>query len=207
MNISHVFFDVGGVLGTNGWDQHQRAAAVARFGLDAAELAARHEESVAVWETGGMSMDEYLDHTVFYRARSFTRDDFRTFMMTQSVAFPETIAVAHDLARAGRYRMLTINNESAELNTHRIKAFGLRDIFVAFFTSCWMGVLKPARQIYERALAISRPTLGRRCSSMTASPTSSRPGSSGCTPFYTRTPRGCGGISRRWPWPSEGGAA
>jgi len=52
--------------------------------------------------------------------------------------------------------MLTINNESAELNTHRIKAFGLRDIFVAFFTSCWMGVLKPARQIYERALAISQ---------------------------------------------------
>jgi putative hydrolase of the HAD superfamily len=156
MNISHVFFDVGGVLGTNGWDQHQRAGAVARFGLDAAELAARHEESVAVWETGGMSMDEYLDHTVFYRARSFTREDFRAFMMTQSVAFPETIAVAQGLARAGRYRMLTINNESAELNTHRIKAFGLRDIFVAFFTSCWMGVLKPARQIYERALAISQ---------------------------------------------------
>ena len=156
MNISHVFFDVGGVLGTNGWDQHQRAAAVARFGLDAAELAARHEESVAVWETGGMSMDEYLDHTVFYRARSFTREDFRAFMMTQSVSFPETIAVAHDLARAGRYRMMTINNESAELNTHRLKAFGLRDIFVAFFTSCWMGVLKPARQIYEGALAMSQ---------------------------------------------------
>ncbi len=114
MSITHVFFDVGGVLGTNGWDQHQRAAAAEAFGLDVAELHKRHEEAVTVWETGGMSLDEYLDHTVFHRARPFSREEFRTFMLSQSVAFPETIAVARDLARTGRYRMMTINNESAE---------------------------------------------------------------------------------------------
>ena len=103
-----------------------------------------------------MTLDQYLDRTVFYRTRPFSRADFVAFMLSQSVAFPETIALARDLARTGRYRLMTLNNESAELNTHRIKAFGLRDIFVAFFTSCWMGVLKPARQIYERALAISQ---------------------------------------------------
>src|SRR3989449_8126741 len=61
-----------------------------------------------------MSLDEYLDHTVFHRARPFSREEFRTFMLSQSVAFPETIAVARDLAGTGRYRMMTINNESAE---------------------------------------------------------------------------------------------
>jgi len=156
VTITHVFFDVGGVLGTNGWDQHQRAAAAAAFGLDAAELHQRHEEAVTVWETGGMSLDQYLEHTVFYRARPFSREDFRAFMLSQSVAFPETIAVARDVARTGRYRMMTINNESAELNAHRLQVFGLRDIFDAFFTSCWVGVLKPSRQIYERALGMSQ---------------------------------------------------
>jgi len=156
VSITHVFFDIGGVLGTNGWDQQERAAAAATFGLDAADLRKRHEETVGVLETGRMSLDAYLDHTVFHRTRSFSREDFRIFMLNQSTAFPETIAVARDLARSGRYRMMTINNESAELNVHRLRVFGLRDIFATFFTSCWVGALKPAPEIYERALAMSQ---------------------------------------------------
>ncbi len=156
MSISHVFFDIGGVLGTNGWDQQERAAAATTFALDAADLRQRHNEAVAVWETGRMSLDEYLDRTVFYRPRPFSRDDFRAFMLRQSVAFPESIAVARDLARTCRYRMMTINNESAELNAYRLQAFGLRDIFATFFTSCWVGALKPEPEIYERALVMSQ---------------------------------------------------
>lgn len=156
MSITHIFFDIGGVLGTNGWDQSQRAAAVAAFHLDATEFDERHEDAVAVWETGGMSLDDYLDCTVFYRPRPFGRDEFRAFMLQQSVAFPETIAVARRLAGLQRYRLMTLNNESAELNSHRLELFGLRDIFIAFFTSCWMGALKPSRRMYERALEISQ---------------------------------------------------
>jgi putative hydrolase of the HAD superfamily len=29
-------------------------------------------------------------------------------------------------------------------------------VFVAFFSSCWVGVLKPARRIYEVSLAMSQ---------------------------------------------------
>lgn len=142
MSITHIFFDIGGVLGTNGWDQGQRAAAVAAFHLDATEFDERHEDAVSVWETGGMSLDDYLDCTVFFRPRPFGRDEFRTFMLSQSVAFPETIAVARRLAGLQRY--------------HRVALFGLRTIFIAFFTSCWMGALKPSRRIYERALEIAQ---------------------------------------------------
>jgi putative hydrolase of the HAD superfamily len=51
---------------------------------------------------------------------------------------------------------MTINNESAELNQYRLELFGLRDIFITFFSSCWVGTLKPARRIYEAALAMSQ---------------------------------------------------
>ena len=44
-SITHLFFDIGGVLGTDGWDSKQRAAATERFGIDLAEFAERHREA------------------------------------------------------------------------------------------------------------------------------------------------------------------
>ena len=156
MTITHVFFDIGGVLGTNGWDRDQRAGAAAHFGLPAGELEEMHGEAAAMLELGRITLDEYLRTTVFYRPREFPLEAFKACMLAQSTPFPETIDLARSLARAGRYRLMTINNESAELNQHRIERFGLGDIFLAFFSSCWVGVLKPARRIYEVALAMSQ---------------------------------------------------
>jgi putative hydrolase of the HAD superfamily len=156
VTITHVFFDIGGVLGTNGWDREQRAAAVRHFGLDAADLEDRHVESIAILEQGRMTLDEYLRCAVFYRPRSFTAEEFKAYMLAQSAPFPETIEVARELARSGRYRLMTINNESAELNRYRLEHFGLRDLFITFFSSCWVGILKPAQRIYEVALAMAQ---------------------------------------------------
>ena len=156
MTITHLFFDVGGVLGNNGWDREQRAAATRRFELEAGELEEMHSEAVAMMELGRTTLDEYLKTAVFYRPRSFTPEAFKEFMFAQSTPNPDTIELARALARTGRYRMMTLNNESAELNQHRIERFGLGDIFTAFFSSCWIGVLKPARRIYEVALAMAQ---------------------------------------------------
>jgi putative hydrolase of the HAD superfamily len=156
VTVTHIFFDIGGVLGSNGWDREQRAAAVRHFGLDVAELEDRHGESVAILEQGRMTLDEYLRCTVFYRPRPFKLEEFKAYMLAQSTPSPEAIDLARELARTGRYRLMTINNESAELNQHRLEQFGLRDVFVTFFSSCWVGILKPARRIYEVALAMSQ---------------------------------------------------
>jgi len=156
VTVSHIFFDIGGVLGTNGWDREQRVAAAQHFGLDAAEVEDRHGEAVATLEQGRMALDEYLRCTVFHRPRPFEPAEFKAYMMAQSTPFPETIDLARALARTGRYRLMTINNESAELNQYRLELFGLRDIFITFFSSCWVGILKPARRIYEVALAMSQ---------------------------------------------------
>jgi putative hydrolase of the HAD superfamily len=50
---------------------------------------------------------------------------------------------------------MTANNESAELNIHRIEKFGISEIFEAFITSCCIGVRKPIRRFYNRALGIA----------------------------------------------------
>jgi putative hydrolase of the HAD superfamily len=82
-------------------------------------------------------------------------------MFAQSVAWPDSIAVARDLARSAKVRLATLNNESEELNRYRIDSFGLRDVFPTFFTSCWLGVRKPTRHIYERVLGMTQSTPAR----------------------------------------------
>lgn len=153
--LTHVFFDIGGVLGTNGWDSEQRATAAARYDLGP-EFEGRHKEIAGDWELGRISADEYLDIAVFYEPRPFSREDFLACMRDQSRPFPESIALARRLADSGRVRLFTLNNESAELNQYRIEKFGLQGIFDAFLSSCWLGVRKPTQRIYTAALAIAQ---------------------------------------------------
>lgn len=155
-NIDLVLFDIGGVLGSNGWDREQRAQATAHFGLDAEDFQSRHEETIGDLESGRITLDEYLDVTIFCAKRAFTREEFKAFMFAQSEPWPESVAVARDVASRGGVRMATLNNESAELNVYRIAAFGLRSVFPTFFSSCWMGVRKPTQAIYTRVLGMTQ---------------------------------------------------
>lgn len=51
---------------------------------------------------------------------------------------------------------MTLNNESDELNRRRIQEFGLDEIFDGFLSSCWLGLRKPTRKFYDRALNIAQ---------------------------------------------------
>jgi putative hydrolase of the HAD superfamily len=154
--VDHIFFDIGGVLGSNGWDREQRSRAVERFHLDADDFQWRHEDVVGEWEEGRITLDEYLDIAVFHTKRQFTRSAFIRFMLDQSVPNPDAVAVARALKQTSRFRMMTLNNESEELNNYRIVEFGLSSIFDAFISSCWLSVRKPFRRFYNRALGIAQ---------------------------------------------------
>jgi putative hydrolase of the HAD superfamily len=154
--IHAIFWDVGGVLLSNAWDHMQRIAALARFHLDEKDFQARHEMVVSSFEQGQISLDEYLDRTVFYRDRPFTRGEFREYMFSLSQPRPEVLAFARALAGSGKYFMGTINNESRELNLYRIEKFGLREIFRLFVSSCFVGLRKPESGIYRLAIEITQ---------------------------------------------------
>jgi len=154
--IRAIFWDVGGVLLTNAWDRIERTKALQQFHLDADEFQARHEMVVSSFERGKITLGEYLDRTVFYRERPFTRDAFRECMFSLSQSFPDVLAFAQSLTDSGKYFMGTINNESRELNNFRIEKFGLRKIFRLFVSSCFVGLRKPERDIYRVALEITQ---------------------------------------------------
>jgi putative hydrolase of the HAD superfamily len=151
-DIQAIFWDIGGVLLTNAWDHQQRLTAVNHFRISQEEFEDRHAMVVSSFERGKITLDEYLDRTVFYRARPFTRDVFREFMFSLSQSKPEVLPFAASLARAARYFMATINNESRDLNLYRIEKYGLREIFKLFVSSCFVGLRKPEQGIYRLAL-------------------------------------------------------
>lgn len=155
--ITTIFFDVGGVLLTNGWDRGARRSAVDHFGLDWEEFQDRHDFVADAFETGEMLRTDYLNRTVFYRDRDFTRDEFVAFMERQSQSLPGLDLAA---ALADEYWLATLNNESRELNDYRIATFGLRDHFRLFLSSCYVGVKKPEARIYELALEITQKEPG-----------------------------------------------
>jgi putative hydrolase of the HAD superfamily len=150
-----ILFDVGGVLLTNGWDHSERARTLDYFHLDPAEFEARHPDPYAAWERGAISVEAYLDATVFYEPRRFSHDDFFGFMLNQSKLLPNgALGIVEEIAASHKCLLGALNNEARETNEFRFKSFGLRDYFAVALSSCYLGQRKPDPAIYRRALDI-----------------------------------------------------
>ena len=67
--ITTLFWDIGGVILTNGWDRVSRKEAASAFHLDWEEFQDRHDFSFPAFDSGQITLNEYLDRTVFYRQR------------------------------------------------------------------------------------------------------------------------------------------
>lgn len=156
-DIKTIFFDLGGVLLTNGWDPKQRADVLPKFGLDVAEYNARHYGANESWERGLSTVHDYFNKTVFYEPRTFTYDDLWTAVKAESkMLHPECFEIVAQLAASGRYQLCTLNNESRELNDHRIQAFCLKKYFTVFICSGYVNEMKPHRNIYRSALELTQ---------------------------------------------------
>ncbi len=153
--FTHLFFDVGGVLLTNGWDRHCRAAAAEKFGYDHEETNKRHYAVADAFEEGRLTMEEYLDQVIFYEPRSFDRDTFRQFMRSRSTPHAGSFDILAQLRDQGRYTLCTLNNESTELNLYRIQTYRLDRFFSAFYSSSFLGSAKPGITIFQKVLWIT----------------------------------------------------
>lgn len=154
-----ILFDVGGVLLTNGWDHNERASAAQAFHLDIAEFERRHAQVYPAWERGGISLEAYLGSVVFHEPRSFSVADFTGFMLNLSRILPDSaIPILRQLAADGRFLLGALNNEARETNKYRFETFQLSNCFNLALSSCYLGLRKPDRPIYNKAIDI----LGRK---------------------------------------------
>ncbi len=151
-----IFCDIGGVLLSDGWGHVARQAAANKFGIDYNEMDILHDFIFNVYEIGKVTLDDYLDTVVFNHTRDFTREDFKSFMFSQSLELPYMLQWLKEWKRDNQgFRIISINNEALELNNYRVKKFGLHECFDAFVSSCTVGMRKPDPGIYDLAMGIA----------------------------------------------------
>ena len=154
--IRALFLDIGGVLGSNGWDRSHRAAAAEKFDLDPLEMNERHHLTFDIYEEGKLTLDEYVQRVVFYKPRSFSPKDFKEFMFAQSQPFPEMIELCTVLKAKYNLKVVAVSNEGRELTEHRISKFNLRSFIDFFISSAFVHHRKPDRDIFSIALDASQ---------------------------------------------------
>jgi epoxide hydrolase-like predicted phosphatase len=157
--IQTIFWDIGGVLLTNGWDTRQRAHTLTPLGVDLADFESRYEAANYFWERGLSTALEFFNKTVFHAdqpTRSFSYEDLWLLVCAESKQLdPATYAILSGLKASGKYKIATLNNESRELNGYRLDAFDLRRQFDYFICSGYVREMKPHPDIYRAAIEIS----------------------------------------------------
>lgn len=157
--IRATFWDCGGVLLTNGWDEHARKRVVEHFGLSFDEFEQRHPHANDLWERGKIDVHEYLRETVFYSPRAFSEDEFFAKMCDVSqVLYPGMIEFLRTLQARGSRENSTymLSNESRELMGYRIPTFGLSGLFDAYLVSAYIALRKPEAAFFQCALDVSQ---------------------------------------------------
>jgi putative hydrolase of the HAD superfamily len=150
--ITTLFLDIGGVLLTDGWSHRASKIAAKMFKLDFEELNKRHTEVLDTYELGKLTLEEFLDRTVFYKKRSFTPAQFRKFMFTQSKPYPKMIELVRRLKARYGLKIVVVSNEGRELNEYRIHKFKLDEFVDVFISSCFVHLRKPDADIFRVAL-------------------------------------------------------
>ena len=141
--VKVIFFDIGGVLLTNGWGHESRQLAAKRFDINFDEMDVLHDFIFNVYEIGKISLDDYLHTTVFNHPRNFSLQEFKDFMFEQSKELPNMREWLADWRYNNRdFTIIAINNEGKELNDYRINKFELHKCFDAFISSCEVGMEK-----------------------------------------------------------------
>jgi putative hydrolase of the HAD superfamily len=157
-----LFSDIGGVLGTNGWDSQLRQKVIDRFGLDFDEVDKRHHLMFDSYERGFLSFEEYLKYVVFHIPRYFKLQELRDYVYAGSVAWQENIDLFARVKQANGLKLALISNEGQGITEHRIGKFGLRKLADYIVVSHCVHMRKPDAQMWKLALDLSQVT-AREC--------------------------------------------
>jgi putative hydrolase of the HAD superfamily len=153
-DLKILFFDVGGILLSNGWGHEAREEAAKRFNLNYDEVNALHNFIFNVYEIGSITLDEYLDTVIFNHPRDFVREDFKEFIYSTSVELP-MLQFLKEWKKDCGFRIISLNNEGKELNDYRVRKFKLHECFDAFVSSCEVKMRKPDPGIWQLAMGIA----------------------------------------------------
>ncbi len=144
--------DIGGVLGTNGWDTGIRDTICRHFQLEVSDIVDRHRLMFDSYERGHIDFGEYLQKVFFGSPRQFTLEQVRDFAYAQSLPWPENIAFFRQVKEKNRLKLGLISNEGQGITEYRVDKFGLRELADFMIISHFVHFRKPDPAIWKLAL-------------------------------------------------------
>ncbi len=153
-----LYSDIGGVLGTNGWDTPLRKTICAQFAVDHGEIESRHKLMFDSYERGFITFEEYLRHVFFGRSRDFTWEQVRDYTYNASTPWPENIEFLKKVKISNKLKVGLISNEGQGITENRIVKFGLRELADFMVISHFTHMRKPDREIWKLALQLGGAT-------------------------------------------------
>ena len=148
--------DIGGVLGTNGWDSDLRRKVCAHFQILPESIEERHRLMFDTYERGFMSLEAYLRYVFFDEPRRFTLDELRDCIYAGSQPWPENIAFFSRIKKMNGLKLALISNEGQGITEYRVDTFGLRELADFMVISHCVHLRKPDRQIWQLTLDLAQ---------------------------------------------------
>ena len=154
-----LFSDIGGVLGTNGWDTHLRRRVCEEFRIDFEETEKRHHLMFDSFERGFLTFEAYLNHVIFWSPRDFTSADVRGYTYAASIPWEENIALEQKVKTLNGLKLALISNEGEGITENRIRKFNLRELADFMVISHFVHFRKPDPEIWNLALNLAGVTV------------------------------------------------
>lgn len=155
MSIKILLLDVGGVLLSNGWDYNLRKKAATVFGLDFDDMQNLHEMVFEDYERGRITLDDYVQHVVFFKPQSFSVADFQAFMFAQTRPNLAMMELIETFKRERGVKIACLSNEGKELAVDRFRKFPFfRQCVDSYIVSGFVNMRKPDLAIYQLALGV-----------------------------------------------------
>ncbi len=151
-----LFSDIGGVLGTNGWDTSLRLKIAQHFNCDSEEIQARYRMMFDSYERGYMTFEQYLRRVFFASPRNFAVDDVRQCAFDESVPWVKNIELVRCVKESNRLKLALISNEGEGLTEYRVRKFRLREVADFMVFSHFVHMRKPDLEMWHLALNLAQ---------------------------------------------------
>jgi putative hydrolase of the HAD superfamily len=148
--------DIGGVLGTNGWDSELREKVCTHFRVSPESIDERHRLMFDTYERGFMDFETYLRYVFFDQPRAFSLEDLRNYIYAGSQPWPDNIALFTRVKKMNGLKLALISNEGQGIAGYRVDTFGLRELADFMVISHCVHLRKPDRQIWQLTLDLAQ---------------------------------------------------
>lgn len=141
--------DIGGIFFHPSWRLEGIAQTSQILGVSKEEFKEALGRDKKLFYTGKMSEKDYWENLLReLNVNSFKSEEMEDLYRSYVQPIPETLALLPELS--SRYKLVTCNNSPKEWMDYRVRIASLDKFFSKFFTSGYIGSMKPESNFYSK---------------------------------------------------------